>query len=128
MKRKNKSPWNRREFLQATGATVAAASMWPSLGAQGRLPVAGSSDWTRFAYDLHNTRFNAREATLNVGNVGRLKPKWRHEIGAPIQTSPTVVGDTLFIGAWDGKYHALDAETGEPKWSYDAEVTPEPRW
>jgi len=128
MKNKDGSPWNRREFLQATGATVAAASMWPSLGAQGRLPVAGSSDWTRFAYDLHNTRFNARETTLNVGNVGRLKPKWRHEIGAPIQTSPTVVGDTLFIGAWDGKYHALDAETGEPRWSYDAEVTPEPRW
>ena len=99
MKKNDGSPWNRREFLQATGATVAAASMWPSLGAQGRLPVAGSSDWTRFAYDLHNTRFNARETTLNVGNVGRLKPKWRHEIGAPIQTSPTVVGDTLFIGS-----------------------------
>jgi polyvinyl alcohol dehydrogenase (cytochrome) len=102
--------------------------MWPYLGAQGRLPVAGPSDWARFAYDLHNTRFNSRETTLNVSNVERLKPKWSHEIGAPIQTSPTVVGDTLFIGAWDGKYHALDAESGEPKWNYDAGVTPEPRW
>jgi outer membrane protein assembly factor BamB len=110
------------------GTTAAAASLWPYLQAQGRLPVAGPSDWTRFAYDLHNTRFNSREATLNTGNVGRLKSKWSHEIGAPIQTSPTVVGDTLFIGAWDGKYHALDAETGEPRWSYDAGVTPESRW
>jgi len=122
------SPWDRRVFLRRMGTTAAAASMWPYLGAQGGLPVAGSSDWTRFAYDLHNTRFNSREATLNAGNVARLQPKWSHEIGAPIQTSPTVVGDTLFIGAWDGKYHALDAETGEPKWSYDAGVTPESRW
>ena len=122
------SPWDRREFLRGMGTTAAAASLWPYLGAQGRLPVAGPSDWSRFAYDLHNTRFNSREATLDAGNVGRLQPKWSHEIGAPIQTSPTVVGDTLFIGAWDGKYHALDAETGEPKWSYDAGVTPESRW
>ena len=92
MKNKDGSPWNRREFLQATVATVAAASMWPSLGAQGRLPVAGSSDWTRFAYDLHNTRFNARETTLNTSNVGRLKPKGRHEIGDLIDQAPQVFG------------------------------------
>jgi len=128
MTRKDGHPWNRREFLQGVGATVATASMMPQVQAQGKLPVAGHSDWTRFGYDLHNTRFNSREATLNAGNVGRLRPKWRHEIPAPIQTSPTVVGDTLFTGAWDGHYHALDAETGEPKWKYDADIKPEPRW
>ncbi len=128
MKIKDGLPWNRREFLQGVGATVATASMMPQVRAQGNLPVAGRSDWTRFAYDLHNTRFNSREATLDAGNVGRLRAKWRHQIPAPIQTSPTVVGDTLFIGAWDGHYHALDSETGEPKWKYDAEVRPESRW
>jgi alcohol dehydrogenase (cytochrome c) len=133
MRRKHPLFWNRREFIQAAGTATAAASastslMGAYLGAQGSLPVAGPSDWDRFAYDLHNTRFNVREANLNAGNVGRLRIKWSHEIGAPMQTSPTVVGDTVFVGAWDGHYHALDAQSGEPKWSYDAGVTPETKW
>ena len=128
MRRKGSFSWNRREFIRTAGATAAVASVWPSLAAQGRGPAPGPSDWNRFAYDLHNTRFNSREATLNADNVGRLRPKWSHEIGAPMQTSPTVVGDTVFAGAWDGHYHALDAQTGEPKWKYDAGVTPETEW
>jgi hypothetical protein len=61
--------------------------------------VPGPADWPRFAYDLHNTRFNAREKALGRDNVGRLKLKWSQEIGAPIQSAPTVIGDTVFIGA-----------------------------
>ena len=49
-------------------------------------------------------------------------------MGAPIQTSPTVVGDSLFTGAWDGNFHALDTETGELKWKFDAGGRPGRRW
>jgi polyvinyl alcohol dehydrogenase (cytochrome) len=129
MKGKKASHWSRREFVGGLGATLAWASAWPSgrvLGAD--LPVPGPADWPRFGYDLHNSRFNSREKTINPGNVGRLKPKWRYQVGAPMQTSPTVIGDTLFVGAWDGRYHALDTDTGEPKWKFDAGITAEPRW
>ena len=63
MRKNHPLSWNRREFMRAAGGTAAAASVGPYLSAQGRLPVAGPSDWDRFAYDLHNTRFNSREAT-----------------------------------------------------------------
>ncbi len=129
MKNKNSVPWTRRDFLGGMGASLAGTTLGPSAWGQGRRqPVPGSADWPRFAYDLHNTRFNSRESTLNTGNVGRLKLKWRHEVGAPIQSSPTVVGDSLFIGAWDGHFRSLDTETGEQKWKYDAGVKPEPLW
>ena len=84
MRKKDGLPWNRRDFIQGMGATLATASMMPQVRAQGQLPIAGHSDWTRFAYDIHNTRFNSREATLDVGNVARLRPKWRREIPAPL--------------------------------------------
>ena len=129
MKIKSDSPWSRRKFVGGMGASLALTSLGPSVWAQGRRPpVPGLADWSRFGYDLHNTRFNSRENALNAGNVGRLELKWSHEVGAPIQTTPTVVGDSLFIGAWDGHYHALDSETGELKWKFDAGVRPEPRW
>jgi polyvinyl alcohol dehydrogenase (cytochrome) len=129
MKRNQTFPWGRREFLEGVGATLAWTAAGPSgLVLAGDLPVSGSADWPRFGYDIHNTRFNSREKILNPGNVGRLKLKWRYEVGAPMQTSPTVIGDTLFVGAWDGHYHALDTETGEPKWKFDAGIKAEPRW
>ena len=118
------STWSRRNFLQRLGAgsaTLAWESIWPSGMAQGPVPVrTGSADWPRFGYDLHNTRFNAREKILSPSNVGRLKLKWSHEIGAPIQSAPVIIGNTLFTGAWDGCYYALDAQTGAQVWKYDA--------
>ena len=126
------STWSRRNFLQRLGAgsaTLAWGSIWPSGMAQGTVPVrTGSADWPRFGYDLHNTRFNAREKILSPSNVGRLKLKWSHEIGAPVQSAPVIIGNTLFTGAWDGCYYALDAQTGAQVWKYDAGISPQGPW
>ena len=123
MKRNRTPPWTRREFLGGMSTTLAWTSLRPSVWGQGgNQPVPGPADWPRFAYDLHNTRFNSRETTLNPGNVGRLKLKWSSEVGGPTQTSPCVVGDMLFVGAWDGYYYAFDAQTGESNWRFDAGV------
>ena len=45
-----------------------------------------------------------------------------------MQSAPTVIGNTLFIGAWDGHYYSLETATGEIKWKFDAGVEPEPTW
>ena len=130
MKMKNLPTSDRRQFLERLGAASVALA-WNSVWS-GRLAVAaeppkpGAADWPRFAYDLHNTRFNTREKTLGPENVGRLKLKWSHEIGAPMHSAAVVIGDTLFIGAWDGHYYALETRTGERKWKVDAGVKPEP--
>ena len=87
-------------------------------------PRAGPADWPRFGYDLHNTRHNARESILGRDNVSRLKPKWTFQAEAPIQTTPTVIGDTLFFGSHDGSQYALESATGRLKWRYQAEPLP----
>lgn len=114
---------NRRDFLQQAGmasvALAAGAGVSSQILAQG-LPRPGAADWRRFGYDLHNTRFNARETVLGPDNVSRLKLKWTFQAEAQIQTTPTVIGDTLFFGAHDGYQYALESATGKLKWKFKA--------
>lgn len=113
----------RRRFLQGAGSTVALGAMgsvlpWSVLRAAD-LPSAGEADWPRYGYDLHNTRFNVKEKTLGLKNVDRLKVKWQFETidHWPVQTTPTVIGDTLFFGA-GGWYYALESASGKLKWKF----------
>jgi outer membrane protein assembly factor BamB len=55
------------------------------------------------------------------------KEKWRFK-GAPIESSPLLVGHRLYFGSWDHRVYAVDARTGRKKWSYqtDEEVNTSP--
>lgn len=116
-------PLNRREVIrslalgalttQVAGRSFAAHTRSVSKAAQNPAQPAG---WPRFGFDLKNTRFNPYEAILTRDQVGNLKLKWLFETEAPIQTTPTVVGDTLFFGTLAGDQYALDSRTGKQKW------------
>ncbi len=84
------------------------------------IPRAGAAEWHRFGADLHNTRFNPAESRLGRENVERLKVKWSFQADMPIQTTPTVVGDTLFFGSNGGYLYALERATGRLKWKFQA--------
>ena len=62
----------RRDFLKRMGGAAALALGGRSivLASPPSLPKPGAADWTRFGYDLHNTRFNIREKTIGPKNVG----------------------------------------------------------
>ena len=116
----------RRRFLQETGglAALGAAGTWLPMSSgllrAADLPKPGEADWPRFGYDLHNTRFNAKEKILGPNNVERLKVKWQFDTddNFVIQQTPTVIGDTLFFGS--GRYeYAVDSATGKLKWKFE---------
>ena len=118
-----KASLTRRKFLKGVGS----APFVPILANRARSssqllaaesPEPGPSDWPRFGFDLKNTRFNPHEKSLGKGNVGGLKPRWRREVGAPIQTTPAVVGDTLFFTTYAGDLWALDSQTGQVRWKF----------
>ena len=45
---------------------------------------------------------------------------WRKQTGGPVRSSPTIAGGVAFIGSADGRFYALDANTGREKWSFAA--------
>ena len=47
--------------------------------------------------------------------VGTGRVVWRHTIG-PSESSPIVVGATIFLGDWNGRVWALRRLTGKPRW------------
>lgn len=48
------------------------------------------------------------------------KELWKFKT-APIESSPLLRNDTLYIGSWDHKVHAIDARTGRQKWAFEAD-------
>jgi outer membrane protein assembly factor BamB len=59
---------------------------------------------------------NARN---NAVLPGTLATVWSYDTGGPISASPSVVGDTLFVGNNTGRFVALDVRSGRERWHAD---------
>lgn len=93
------------------GVTVVAATDTPDVGWQS---YNGGSDEQRFA-DLD---------AIDTGNVAGLGLAWYADLGSSrgLETTPLVVGRTMYATLPWSKVVALDAVTGEEKWRFDPEV------
>ncbi|MEE8460848.1 MAG: PQQ-binding-like beta-propeller repeat protein [Acidobacteriota bacterium] len=120
-------PTDRREFLKRVGSLGALSVLGPGAvrGSQTTSPPApglGTIHWSRYGYNLQNTRFNPHENILGKDNVERLKMKWQFDVDVPIETTPVVIGELLFLGV-PGAVYALNTRTGERKWKYEMAST-----
>jgi outer membrane protein assembly factor BamB len=57
------------------------------------------------------------------------KERWRYKT-APVESSPLLHGNRLYVGAWDHGVHALNAKTGKRIWRFQAnnEVNTSAAW
>jgi polyvinyl alcohol dehydrogenase (cytochrome) len=78
-----------------------------------------SSEWPMYGRDLAGSHYNPHEKTITPATVARLKVKWTFETGADVSSQPTVVGDVVYFGSWDGKQYAVDAKTGKKIWEFE---------
>jgi outer membrane protein assembly factor BamB len=74
---------------------------------------------TVYAVFLNKPPCNAKKGDGRViafsAGVGRIR--WQKAIG-PSETSPTIDGDRLYVGDWNGNVWALDARTGQTIWRF----------
>src|SRR5258708_15355657 len=93
----------------------------PSVNAESAIVA----DWPMWGYDLANHRYNAQEATITPAKVRHLVRRWAFVCRDPMISSsqPTVIGDTVYVGSWNGNEYALDVATGKQKWSFFTGIT-----
>jgi polyvinyl alcohol dehydrogenase (cytochrome) len=80
-------------------------------------------NWYTWQHDPLGTRNNPAERQITAATVGRLTLKWAFAYpDVPFATpgsQPAVVDGTVYVGAPDARFHALDAGTGVTRWSFD---------
>jgi outer membrane protein assembly factor BamB len=45
---------------------------------------------------------------------------WRVQTRGTVRSRPTVQGATVYVGSGDGHLYAIDRESGETRWAFDA--------
>lgn len=66
-----------------------------------------------------NTRENGELYAVDTNNGRR---QWRTRLDKGIFSTPSIAEDgTVYVGCLDGKLYALDPETGDIQWSFDAD-------
>lgn len=101
--------------------------IWP----EQRLPInnGGTPGYEVYA-DLavaHGRVYAAsNDGTLRTFDANTGKRGWKFEAGAPVQSSPSVAGQTVYFGCWNGNLYAVNALTGELRWKHKPSQLPAP--
>lgn len=77
-------------------------------------------NWPAFGRDLMGSHHNPDETAITPQNVAQLKPKWIFQTEGDVSSQPIVINGAVYFGSWDGHEYAVNAQTGERLWSYDA--------
>jgi polyvinyl alcohol dehydrogenase (cytochrome) len=74
-------------------------------------PFGAFGNWPKYGRTLHNT-FSRLVSPITARTVAALVPAWTFPTGDAVTASPAVVDGVVYVGAWDGFFYALDAQTG----------------
>ncbi len=119
-----------RPVLRRT-VRLAIGTILPALAAAQAANHAG--EWPTYGNDPGATKYSPL-TEIHRGNVAQLQVAWRWRTGEQaiaasattraarpgnFQTTPLMVGDTLFFSTPYARVVAMNAATGQPYWSYD---------
>ena len=83
-----------------------------------------NSSWLTYGRDYAGQRF-ARISQITPANVARLQPAWVFATGGDnrgLQATPLIHKGVLYLSADQSRVFAIDARTGQKKWSFDPKI------
>ena len=90
-------------------------------------PTSPDNRWTHYGRTASSTHYAPLDQ-ITLENVSSLEVAWTFQTGesdnpgSEYQAIPTQVGDTLYLCTPHNRVFALNAETGEERWSYDPQA------
>ncbi len=84
--------------------------------------AVGECDWPMWGQSPER-RFSSPSSCatdLSPDSVGDLEEAWFFNTEDVVTATPAVVGDTVYVGDWTGRFYALDRDDGDPRWTFDA--------
>src|SRR6476469_288085 len=102
--------------LEAHRPRVLALRLVVSLSAYtGSIAAQGRSDVAMFRGNATHTGVYSASPGQSLAGL-----QWRFMTEGDVVSSPTVLGQTVYVGSGDGRLYALDRTTGMRKWAFDA--------
>jgi polyvinyl alcohol dehydrogenase (cytochrome) len=92
--------------------------------ATGPATGAGECDWPMLGHNLARTGAYPCDTAISPETVGELELAWFHNTYDVVTATPAVVDGVAYVGDWSGRFYALDAETGEASWTFQAATEP----
>ena len=107
------------------GAALSIYAGWAQV-TRGAARSSANVDWPVYGGQLTNQHYSAL-TQINRTNVKKLKVAWTFDTGEEggLETSPLIVGRTLFAYTPSQKVIALDAVTGKLLWKFDSGIKAE---
>jgi alcohol dehydrogenase (cytochrome c) len=90
------------------------------VGSSGLAAASGqNTGWPQYANTVDGHRYSSLTG-LTPATLFKLKPAWSKQLGTPVsmEGTPIVKGDTMYVSTGGGALFALDARTGDTKWSF----------
>ena len=123
------------KLVQVFAACILAlvCSATPGPMAQSSHPASGLvDDWPYYGHDAGGMRYSPL-AQINRENVATLKVAWTFHVGdmsdgsggkkrSGLETTPILVGGTLYLTSGFNRVFAIDPETGKQLWVYDPRI------
>ncbi len=119
----NKLQLYSRVALVVVVLTLAGAWPTPETVAAACSPHSADCDWRVYGGEPSGDRYSPLKQ-INRTNVDQLRIAWKFEAGTQggLQTSPLIVGHTLYLDTPSQQIVALDGATGRQLWKFDAKV------
>ncbi|GAC1517545.1 MAG: hypothetical protein NVS1B12_03540 [Acidimicrobiales bacterium] len=80
-------------------------------------PDRSGCDWPMYGHDPARTASTDCPAAPSAATVATLVPTWFHHDADVVTATPSVAGGVVYVGAWDGRFDALDLATGAVRWT-----------
>jgi len=105
-----------RRLLPLAAACVLVPAAALAQPAPPQQQAARSCDWPTFGHDLSRDFATLCPSIPTAQTVAALAPRWVVHATDVVTAQPAVSDGTVYVGAWDGTFYAVDLASGAVRW------------